>query len=118
MITIYHRHLCPKMTGCCVSPLDLLDATYGGGARSRRQARNHVMDALSISCPNRPVTVELEISRFLPALSCATSGVAAMDSLVKGSGDAGKTEVDFHSLTLDHPSYSVIHGHDIFDEYY
>jgi hypothetical protein len=52
-------HLSPPLplldvTGCRVSPFDLSDADKDGGARSRRQARDHVMDELYISCPLRP----------------------------------------------------------------
>jgi hypothetical protein len=52
-------HLSPPLplsdvTGCCISPFDLSDVDKDGGARSRRQARDHVMDELYISCPLWP----------------------------------------------------------------
>jgi hypothetical protein len=43
-----------NVTGCWAFSLDLSDAGDGGGARSRRQARDHVMDVLYISCSLQP----------------------------------------------------------------
>jgi hypothetical protein len=42
------------VTGCWAFSLDLSDAGDCGGARSRRQARDHVTNALYISCSLRP----------------------------------------------------------------
>jgi hypothetical protein len=89
------------MTGCWTFSLDLLDAGDGGGARSRRQARDHVMDALYISCSLRPtrksklINYLLSHTRRNPIL-CTQPPMHSPPQFE--SGDVGQKEVKSHSL--------------------